>query len=159
MQCKIQKTRINGFTLIEVLLVIAILAILSAITIIAINPAKQLATARDNHRSADVYAILNAVHQYAIDHDGALPGGITTDNLEICMTYSSTCDSTYLYDLSDLTNNQKYLVELPIDPKCMTASGGCAENSTGYFINKTEGGRITVAAPSAEVTELISVTR
>src|SRR5437868_14390865 len=68
----------KGFTLIELLVVIGILAILLAITLVAINPAKQFAQANNTKRSADVNAVLNAIDQYAADHSGTLPNGIPT---------------------------------------------------------------------------------
>ncbi|MCB9803652.1 type II secretion system protein [Candidatus Nomurabacteria bacterium] len=60
---KIQKTY-EGFTLIEILVVVGLIAILAAVTIVAINPAKNFEQTRDAQRSADVTAILNAVTQY-----------------------------------------------------------------------------------------------
>ena len=54
----------KGFTLIELLVVIGILAILLAITLIAINPARQFGQANDTKRRSDATQILNAVGQY-----------------------------------------------------------------------------------------------
>ncbi|MDA0376674.1 MAG: type II secretion system protein [bacterium] len=139
----------SGFTLIELLLVIGIIAILASIVIVAINPTKQLADARDAQRRSDVNTVLNAVYQYAIDNKGNLPTGITTSALEICQT-GGTC--TGLLDLAVLTTNGTYLVSMPTDPSQTGA------DETDYTIVKNADGRVTVAAPSAENTT-ISVTR
>ena len=58
------KKTYEGFTLIEILVVVGLIAILAAVTIVAINPAKNFEQTRDAQRSADVTAILNAVTQY-----------------------------------------------------------------------------------------------
>ena len=157
MQKELSRSKQKGFTLIEVLLVIAILAILAAVVIVAINPSRQLTKSRDAQRTADVYSILNAVYQYAVDHESTFPEEITAVNREICRTTSVSCPD--LYDLSVLTNNEEYLVSIPIDPRCPYDGAYCADEGTGYFIQVTDNGRITVSAPSAEVEGVISVTR
>jgi prepilin-type N-terminal cleavage/methylation domain-containing protein len=143
----------KGFTLIEVLLVVAIIAILAGIVIIAINPSKQLADSRNGQRSADVATILNGVYQYAVDNSST-PSTITTTATEVCATGSASC--TGLIDLGVLTAAGKYAVSLPKDPQCTTT---CAANGTGYRISKDANGRIIVSAPSAELGKTISVTR
>jgi prepilin-type N-terminal cleavage/methylation domain-containing protein len=82
--------RNNGFTLLEVLLVVAALAILAGTVILAINPAQQLAQTRDAQRHSDATTLLNAVYQYAIDNNGSLPAGITSD-LQVIGTSSGDC--------------------------------------------------------------------
>lgn len=144
----------KGFTLLEVLLVVAIIAILAGIVIIAINPGKNLGDTRNSQRQADVTTILNGVYQYSLDNNGSLPTGITTTATEICATGAASC--TGLVDLSSITANGKYLVSMPKDPQCSTT---CATNGTGYKISKDANGRITVAAPAAEQSKTISVTR
>ena len=146
-----QKIKNNkGFTLLEILLVVAAIAILAGIVILAINPGKQLADTRNAQRNADVNTILNAVYQYAIDNSGSLPATIGTTQLEICAT-GGTCGS--LIDLSVLTNNEIYLVAIPNDPT------GASVNGAGYEIFKSANGRVTVVAPDAEQSVTISVTR
>ncbi len=55
------KLTTRAFTLLEMLLVIAIIAILAGIVIIAINPGRQLAQARNAQRASDLRALHSAV--------------------------------------------------------------------------------------------------
>jgi prepilin-type N-terminal cleavage/methylation domain-containing protein len=141
----------KGFTLLEILLVVAAISILAGIVVVAINPGKQLGETRNAQRRADVNTILNAVYQYALDNNGTLPADITTTETEICRT-GGTCGTTYA-DLSELTLNEKYIVSIPYDPQGATTDGA------GYKIVKTANNRVTVSAPDAEQNATIEVTR
>ena len=117
--------------------------------IIAINPARQFASARNAQRWSDINAILNANWQYAVDNNGTLPAAITGTATEICQT-GGTC--TGLIDLGVLTTAATYLPAIPADPT------GSSANGVGYEISITDG-RVTVGAPDAELGVTISVTR
>ena len=141
----------RGFTLIELLLVIGIIAILASIVIIAINPTKQLGSARDAQRRSDVNTILNAVYQYSIDNNGNLPTTIPATAGEICSYNSTDCTGGDV-DLDVLVGN--YLVSIPMDPQAPASGTG-----TLYTILQDTNKRITVTAPRAEQAASISVTR
>ncbi|MEK7560884.1 MAG: type II secretion system protein [Patescibacteria group bacterium] len=141
----------RGFTLLEILLVVAALGILAGIVILAINPGKQLADTRNAQRKVDVNTILNGVYQYAIDSNGVLPTAITAIATEaaVCTTAAGqicttggTC--TGLTDLAVVTASGVYLTAIPKDPQTATANG------TGYQIGKLPTGRVTVCAPGME---------
>lgn len=145
----------KGFTLVEVLLVVVILAILAGIVLVAINPARQVSQSNDTQRAADVNAILNAVSQYTVDNRGALPTeiGTATDGAAFLASGTGSTDlCTYLVPT--------YVAELPIDPTAAgTSYTDCTSYSTAYKVYKDANNRVTVTAPSAEIQTSISVTR
>lgn len=140
----------KGFSLLEILLVVAAIGILSSIVILAVNPGKQLAKVRNTERIASVHNILQAVLQYNLEA-GVFPESIGTIPAEICRTDASNCNG--LVDLSVLTHNQEYLPSLPIDP------ASASPNGTGYGIFRMPSGRITVTAPGAERGAIIEITQ
>lgn len=150
----------KGFTLIEILVVIGMIAILATIVIIAINPSRQFKQGRDTQRLSNVNAILNAIGQRAADNTGNFSGlvGGTTQSCPAIATgttlsiYNGSVGSASgAIDLSCLTPT--YLPSFPSDPSVTPG------NDTGYTINVDSNGRTTVAAPSAEINKPISVTR
>lgn len=150
----------KGFTLIELLVVIGILAILLAITLIAINPARQFSQANNTKRSSDVNAILNAVNQYMADNKGVYPGGTAIDTT--AKTIAATTFNTFCTDLV-----ARYIAAMPVDP--LTNDGtpiqasGCTGSTwtTAYRIQQvgSTDRRLTIDAPAAELTATITVTR
>ncbi len=133
--------KFKGFTLIEILIAVALIAILSAITIIAINPAKHFRDARNSQRSSDVTQILNAVTQYISDqgHQLADLGPITA-----CSDVPTNIGSEPGYINLAANLVPTYIVSIPKDP-----SSGTDEN-TGYTICTTDNSRVQIAAPFAE---------
>src|SRR3990167_1392999 len=86
-----RKTGSKGFTLIEILIVLGIIAILAGIVIIAINPSKQFAQARNAQRQSNVEQILNAIGQRMADNKGTFEGSFTANSVEYkCPTLGAT---------------------------------------------------------------------
>jgi type II secretory pathway pseudopilin PulG len=147
----------RGFTLIEIMLIVAALAIIAGLTIIAINPLKQLSDARNRNRQIDVGTIWSAMHQYALDNHGELPASIRPGTLAECTEetlsdYFTICKTDECsVTLSELLEDSRYLVDLPTDPSLDD------ENYTGYNVVKDSehNYRVTVCAPLAENEELI----
>ncbi len=156
------KNHRKGFTLLEILLVVAAIGILAGIVIFAVNPGKQLGDTRNAQRRVDVNTILNAVYQYSLDNNGSLPSTIATVSCtstaaaEICKTgvSTSTCGASFVA-LPEITLNEKYITSIPTDPTA-TSTGF---NGVGYRISKSSNGRVTVCAPLAEQGLTISATR
>lgn len=151
-----EKNQKRGFTLIEILIVIGIIAILAAIVLVAINPARQFAQANNTQREANINAILNAIGQYMVDHKGGLPSDVDAGAEDIT---TALCD--------DLVPT--YIPALPSDPKSdfeggsVTACGDIDPDTIGYEVEADSDNRVTVSAPDAEeidgATPTIEVTR
>lgn len=141
----------RGFTLLEILLVVGIIAILAGIVILAINPTKQLGDARNAQRRSDVLTIINGIYQYALDEGHAISDlGLTAGD--------DTCDATD-NDASILadhlvTASSTYLTAIPTDP-----TDASETDTSEYYVDLNTTGRVTVCAPNAENGVTIEVTR
>jgi prepilin-type N-terminal cleavage/methylation domain-containing protein len=82
----------TGFTLVELLIVIGILAILTAAVVVILNPAELLRQARDSQRFSDLDSIKNAVSLYLADVNSgiSLSGGTT-----ICYAYAGASTTSF----------------------------------------------------------------
>jgi len=116
----------KGFTLIELLIVIAIVGILAAAILVAINPGKRMAQARDAQRKNDISAIANAlIGYYALI--GNYPGENACDS-SVGRASTLNCPpdpltTDWWQDSSDfwriyqtLVTGQGFLKSLPKDP-------------------------------------------
>ncbi len=143
----------GGFTLLELLIVIGVIAILAGIVVVAINPGRQFSAARNAHRWSGVNAMTNVVWQYVGEHGGSFPPTITDTMTEICRVGAATC-SGYI-NLNELIEKE-YTSTFPIDPNC-SACADCNEtNGTGYWI-RLDDGRLEVKAECAELDVNIEV--
>lgn len=147
----------KGFTLLEVLLVVALIAILAGIILVAIRPAERIRQANDTQRQADVATILNAVYQYAIDNNGTLPESAaleTEDRYQLgeadhagrtCNTDCPNIASDNCLDMSTDLVGGGYLAAIPLNPGLGDATF-ITDDYTGYYIEQADNGTITVGS-------------
>lgn len=151
----------SGFTLLEILLVVAAIGILAGIVIVAINPNKQLGDTRNAERQSEVNALLNAISQYRLDNNGILPSGVDslTSTAQVLGTgtgCNTTCTATTTISACvDLASSlaPDYVVDIPADPSTGTAA------NTDYYVNTTTGGRLIVGACDPEQSATIEIQR
>jgi prepilin-type N-terminal cleavage/methylation domain-containing protein len=149
----------RGFTLIEILVVIGMLAILSTVVLVAVNPLRQFAEARNSERENDVAAILNSISERVADNGGTF----STPNDPLGCTVALPTTATVIGNAHPMDLDLRpclvsaYLSELPHDPStgqntCTTQT--CSTPDEHYYLGYTvfqdpATSRVTVCAPAA----------
>ena len=150
-----KKYKQKGFTLLEVLMVIGILAILAAVVLVAINPARQFKIARDSQRNANISTILNAIGQNLTDHGGVF----TCEGVIKIIPTSKALIANSGFDIASCLVPD-YISVLPFDPSKEDSQYTNESNyNSGYYIQSDEEGRITISANGEVTNSVLSVTR
>ncbi len=115
---------LSAFTLLELLLVIAIIAVLAGIIMFALKPSDRLQQANQVKVLANANDLEKAFNNYLLDNGGVLPSAfnsLTFGYYDICKTSANGCVS-----LSELV--PKYLPSIPLDTRNSTT------DTTGFKI-------------------------
>lgn len=137
----------GGFTLIELLVVIGILAILLAITLIAINPNKHFQDTRNAKRSSDVAAILDSIYEYESSNNGSQPPSVAGVNSTakpiagFAQDATSTSFSTPNLTFTGLTGNTLTAGSVTVT--------GCANSGNNGTFTVASGTSTTVVVSNA----------
>ena len=146
----------SAFTLFEIVIVVAIIAVTAGIYFLVSNPAGELAQARNTKRSDDVELIMNAVRETIVEQGNeqfaCVAGPLPTSSKNIGSASGS-------YNLAPCLIPP--LAPMPLDPSASSSRYSSATNySTGYAIMMSSTtGQITISAPHAELKKTISITR
>ncbi len=112
----------KGFTLIEVLIVVALLAILAVVALVAINPAEAQKKARDTQRLKEAGDLQKVMEQYTAD----TPSAAAFTAASTANAASNACGTAGWLGI-DMCN---YVNTLVIDPR-NTGSGGVYITTAG----------------------------
>lgn len=151
--------RKGGFTLLELLIVIAILAVLAGVLFVALNPAARMQDSRNARRWTDVNSLLSAIKLDEVDNGGSYHANIIalTDNLyyqigssgsgcdDACSAPSVTLQAACVNLLGLI--DEGYLADIPIDPN----ASGKSSAETGYYVYKYDSGQISVGSCHEEL--------
>jgi type II secretory pathway pseudopilin PulG len=135
------------------------------VVLVAVNPLRQFAEARNSQRQSNVAAILNAISERIADNGGLFISSSTqlTDNCRVSLPVTAQDITKSQLDLRPcLVSN--YLSELPYDPTSGSntcTSAGCSGASENYDLKYTIAQdpityRVTVCAPGAAESAIAS---
>ncbi|HSX08901.1 MAG TPA: type II secretion system protein GspG [Candidatus Saccharimonadales bacterium] len=95
---RVMKTLAKGFTLIEMLVVLAILGLMAGVLLVTLNPSAQLQKSNDAHRKSDLEAIQRALELYYQD-TGSYPASSVSYQIApggTAVAWGSTSWSAYI---------------------------------------------------------------
>lgn len=151
-----KESQAHGFSLASLIISLAVFLVLSAVLLVALDPAGRINKAKDARRTQDVVVIAQALKDYVRHHQGELPFANEISNRKrvLCSSLSRlTCgaDADACLKIDTTTDFfSSYLPTLPVDPD----KTGTAD--TGYYIEGDPAtGQITVGSCSHSGEEIV----
>jgi prepilin-type N-terminal cleavage/methylation domain-containing protein len=154
---RFKKFQHEGFTLVELIVVITVISVLASVVFIAVDPARRFNMARISTRWSDVGSIAQAIRQYHLDNGATMPSTPTAIDSNAstvqligesvgscggtCAGYTVAATNCGVNSLD--TDLAPYLKKIPKDPKTGT------DNNTGYYVNISNGA-VVVGACTTE---------
>lgn len=120
----------KGFTIVELLIVIVVIAILAAISIVAYNGIQS--RANDTAVRSDLNNLARKYEIYKIDNGGYPTGNIQLDTLDISMTIGAYAEPNSGYNLVNCTN--------PDDSRQDYAMVATSKSGKRFYITNTSAG-------------------
>jgi prepilin-type N-terminal cleavage/methylation domain-containing protein len=147
----------RGLTLIEIVIVIALIAVLTGVYFLTANPAGQLASARNSRRTNDLQIIMLAIQQNIADQGngqfGCSSGAVPTSTKNMGTATGS-------YNIAPCLIPSDGISAMPFDPSATSSYyNSPSDYNTGYSIVINASGSITLSAPHAELNKTITNTR
>ena len=133
----------RGFTLVEILIVVALIAILAVIALITINPAEANKRARDAQRLKEIGTIMGVIQQYLDDNLATATTAVTADSDN--SSGSTNCDTSGWHGLALCA----YANQVPRDPMnrngdYVLTDGTVTEGDITYQINIDDAARYRI---------------
>ena len=162
----------QGFTLVELLIVIAIIAIIAAVVFVALDPLTRFKDSRDSTRWQEVAELMNAIKIDQVDNGGYYIAAVSnTVSGEVYMVtdgvISNGCDDENNFCDTDVTDDDNcvdlsslvtggYIGDVPVSSNGL---GTWTSTTTGYTLQRDSTGILTVRACESENSSEIWVAR
>lgn len=145
----------QGFTIVELIVVVAVLLVLSAAAFSWIDPLARVGEAKNKRRIQDVNVLSAALANYAAANEGVLPvlGSISTNKKVLCSVQGASnlsCAGVSQLCLTVDDDFYKYLGALPYDPDKTSAA------DTGYYLQKDDSNNLIVGTCASYNSEVIT---
>lgn len=135
----------NGFTMVEILIVIVILSILAGAAYLMLNPIEIFQDSRDSRRAGEIRQVRDALNRY-------FAAGYTLEDIEAQYGTIGDCDGTPSHigtgtgniNLKELLVDD-YTNDIPVDP-----NSSCNEQDTCYTMCIMSNGGLKIEAPMSE---------
>jgi prepilin-type N-terminal cleavage/methylation domain-containing protein len=159
----------RGFSLIELLIVIAIIAILAVVAFVSLDPLTRFQDARDSARFTDITAVLDGAKIAQVDNKGLYPTTVQEDTSGapiVAGTVYMISSAATVVGCNDLTCTQRpmaadpggdddcvypselvtdgYLASIPVSP--IGAEGPWTSAITGYYMVQNTNGSLSIGA-------------